>query len=66
MGPSTAASGCRPSRLEGRAAPRPRSTLKVVLITIFGISLLREEFSAANWLRVAVIGAGAIPLASQS
>jgi transporter family protein len=37
--------------------------LSVVLVAIFGVIFLGERLTAANWLGVALIGAGAILVA---
>ena len=41
----------------------PIDKLSVVLVAIFGVIFLGERLTAANWLGVALIGAGAILVA---
>jgi bacterial/archaeal transporter family protein len=41
----------------------PVDKLSVVLVALFGVTFLGEKLSAANWLGVALVGAGAILLA---
>lgn len=41
----------------------PIDKLSVVLVAVFGVIFLGERLSAANWLGVTLIGAGAVLVA---
>jgi len=53
----------RALKLGQAAQVAPIDKLSVVLVAIFGVLFLGERLSAANWLGVALIGAGAILVA---
>lgn len=55
----------RALKLGDAARVAPIDKLSVVLVAIFGVLLLGEKLSGANWLGVAMIGAGAILVAYQ-
>lgn len=50
----------RALKLGDAARVAPIDKLSVVLVALFGVIFLGERLSAANWLGVALIGAGAI------
>lgn len=56
----------RALKLGDAARVAPIDKLSVVLVAIFGVVLLGEKLSGANWLGVAMIGAGAILVAYQA
>ena len=53
----------RALKLGDAAQVAPIDKLSVVLVAVFGASFLGERLSAANWLGVALIGAGAVLVA---
>jgi transporter family protein len=53
----------RALKLGDAARVAPIDKLSVVLVAIFGVVFLGERLSAANWLGVALIGAGAVLIA---
>jgi transporter family protein len=53
----------RALQLGNAAQVAPIDKLSVVLVAIFGVIFLGEKLSAANWLGVAMIAAGAILVA---
>jgi transporter family protein len=55
----------RALQLGDAARVAPIDKLSVVLVAIFGVILLGEHLSGANWLGVALIAAGAILVAYQ-
>jgi transporter family protein len=55
----------RALKLGDAARVAPIDKLSVVLVALFGVLLLGEKLSMANWLGVAMIGAGAILVAYQ-
>ncbi len=55
----------RALKLGDAARVGPIDKLSVVLVALFGVLLLGEKLSAANWVGVAMIGAGAILVAYQ-
>ena len=57
------AKGATPAATDYAARVAPIDKLSVVLVAIFGVIFLGERLTAANWLGVALIGAGAILVA---
>ncbi|PWT92169.1 MAG: transporter [Proteobacteria bacterium] len=55
----------RALKLGDAARVAPIDKLSVVLVAIFGVALLGEHLSVANWLGVALIAAGAALVAYQ-
>jgi len=55
----------RALKIGDAARVAPIDKLSVVLVAVFGVLLLGEKLSAANWLGVAMIGTGAILVAYQ-
>ena len=55
----------RALKLGDAARVAPIDKLSVVLVAIFGVLLLGEKLSAANWLGVSMIAAGAVLVAYQ-
>jgi len=53
----------RALKLGDAARVAPIDKLSVVLVAVFGVIFLGERLSSANWLGVALIGAGAILVA---
>jgi bacterial/archaeal transporter family protein len=55
----------RALKLGDAARVAPIDKLSVVLVAVFGVLLLGEHLSGANWLGVALIAAGAVLVAYQ-
>ncbi len=55
----------RALKIGDAARVAPIDKLSVVLVAVFGVLLLGEKLSSANWLGVAMIGTGAILVAYQ-
>lgn len=53
----------RALKLGDAARVAPLDKLSVVLVAVFGVAFLGERLSAANWLGVALIAAGAVLVA---
>jgi transporter family protein len=53
----------RALKLGDAARVAPIDKLSVVLVAVFGVTVLGERLSAPNWLGVALIGAGAVLVA---
>lgn len=53
----------RALKLGDAARVAPIDKLSVVLVAVFGVAFLGERLSAANWLGVALVAAGAILVA---
>ncbi|MBT9292388.1 EamA family transporter [Prosthecodimorpha staleyi] len=53
----------RALKLGDAARVAPIDKLSVVLVAVFGVAFLGERLSAANWLGVAMIAAGAVLVA---
>ena len=53
----------RALRFGEAARVAPLDKLSVVLVALFGVIFLGERLSGVNWLRVALIGAGAVLVA---
>lgn len=53
----------RALKLGDAARVAPLDKLSVVLVAVFGVAFLGERLSAANWLGVALVAAGAILVA---
>lgn len=56
----------RALKIGDAARVAPIDKLSVVLVAVFGVLLLGEKLSVANWLGVAMIGGGAVLVAYQS
>ncbi|GAA2881431.1 transporter family protein [Aminobacter niigataensis] len=56
----------RALKLGNAAQVAPIDKLSVVLVAVFGVIFLGERLSAANWLGVALIAAGAVLVATRS
>jgi transporter family protein len=53
----------RALKLGDAARVAPIDKLSIVLVAVFGVVFLGEKLAAANWLGVALIGAGALLIA---
>ena len=56
----------RALKLGDAARVAPIDKLSVVLVAVFGVALLGERLSMKNWLGVALIGLGALLVASRA
>ncbi|WP_438820631.1 EamA family transporter [Aminobacter carboxidus] len=56
----------RALKLGNAAQVAPIDKLSVVLVAVFGVIFLGERLSAANWLGVALIAAGAVLVATRA